>query len=265
MKKIISLLSLAILFVSCEKVLDLDLDEADKAIVIDAQMYEGNNEFLVRISQTSNYYDNSESPKITDADIRLTNDKGNTYAFENKGNGTYAAIDFMPETGVNYTLTVSSGGVDYTATAFLPESLALDSLRYEYEDEPFFGDKGYQVYCEVEDPAIVKNYYRVVITLNGKVQNKGEDLFLFDDQYTDGNRIEIPLFSKVFQPRDTVEMTMLTMDADVYFYLLGFSDLASGGGESAAPANPKSNFNNGALGYFGAYTSSSKTVVLPEI
>lgn len=264
MRNALYIICAALFFTSCEKVLNLELDEADKTLVIDAQMYEGQAEFVVKISQTTSYYDNAAEPQISDATVELVNKDGMQYAFENKGNGNYAAIEFLPEPGMSYTLSVTQAGVTYTATATMPKSLPLDSIRYEYEDEPFFGDAGYQIYCEVEDPAGENNYYRVNITLNGDRLDKGEDLFLFDDQYTDGNRIEIPLFNQVFQANDTIIMDMLTMDADVYFYLNGLAELVSGGGGSAAPANPKSNFNNGALGYFGAYTKSSKTVILPQ-
>jgi hypothetical protein len=51
------------------------------------------------------------------------------------------------------------------------------------------------------------------------------------------------------------------MDAGVYDYFNTLSEiLTSDANTSAAPANPNSNFNNGALGYFAAYATSKKSI-----
>ncbi len=261
--RILALLVLSITFFSCEKVIDLDLNEAEKALVIEAKMYDDSNELTVNITETTSFYNENEAPGVVNAQVTMRDDLGTVYAFANNQDGTFSAVDFEPQNGRTYTLAVLHENTSYEATASLPEHLPLDSISYEYDDAPLFGDPGYVVYCEVEDPAAIKNFYRVIITVNGEAQNTGADLFLFDDQYTDGNRIVIPLFSESFSPNDVIKMDMLTMDEKVYNYLEGVSELAGGGGQSAAPANPVSNWDNGALGYFGAYTRSSKTVTLP--
>jgi hypothetical protein len=48
------------------------------------------------------------------------------------------------------------------------------------------------------------------------------------------------------------------MDANVYSYLTTLSDvITSDANTSAAPANPNTNFSNGALGFFGAFSRST--------
>jgi hypothetical protein len=49
----------------------------------------------------------------------------------------------------------------------------------------------------------------------------------------------------------------------VFKYLYSLDQGASGGNNSASPANPVTNIEGGALGYFSVHTIESKTMVVP--
>jgi hypothetical protein len=71
--------------------------------------------------------------------------------------------------------------------------------------------------------------------------------------------------SMVFQKTDTLIVELQSIDKATYDY---FTTLESISGnvmeQTASPANPISNFNNGALGYFSAYSFDRKIVIIKE-
>ena len=88
------------------------------------------------------------------------------------------------------------------------------------------------------------------------------DLYHQDDDYSDGNFVERPLFrTKAFQVGDTVGFEMRSMDRTVYNYFTEVLSIA-GGQSSAAPANPKATWDNKGLGYFSAYSNSRAEVII---
>ena len=68
-----------------------------------------------------------------------------------------------------------------------------------------------------------------------------------------------------FQIDDTIGMELRSIDKDIYYYLNeAISIIGENSASAAAPANPNSNWNNNALGYFSAYGNSRKeTIIIP--
>ncbi len=254
------------LFSSCEKVVDIDLNQDETALVVEAQLMADTNDFVVQLSQTSNYFDNEATPTVSDATVMLTNlVTEKAIQLTAVGNGKYVAPGYIAQAGATYNLSVTSNGNNYSGNSYLPTLVPLDSLTYRFEEASVFGEEGYTIFCELEDPKEVRNFYRVIVTLNGELQNKPEDFFLFDDEFTNGNHIRIPLFTKRFKAGDQVTFQLLCMDEVSYKYITAVSQLATGESQSStAPANPVSNLNGGAFGYFGAFSATSKTLILPE-
>lgn len=251
---------------SCQKVIEIDLEEADRQVVIDGGVYEGDDHIHVRISKTTSFFDTTAPEGITGADVQVTMPDGSVITLEDTGDGYYAANDVSNITSGSYTLNVGSEGKTYTSTSIMSPSLPLDSLEYEYQEAQFGNDPGYFVFLVFQDQ-LGKDYYRVVTYRNGELLNEPEDIFVFDDNLNDGNEIRIPIFSRLFDPGDSLEVELQLLDPDLYEFYQTFAAIASedaGSPFSAAPANPETNISGGALGVFGAYTSSKKTLVLPE-
>jgi hypothetical protein len=120
------------------------------------------------------------------------------------------------------------------------------------------------VFLNFQDP-MSRNYYRAVYKRNGNEQDNLGDIQLFDDQLTNGNYIEIPIFNQEYKLGDTAYVALQTMDAEVYTFLETFISAASadaGSPFSAAPDNPISNIEGGAVGVFAAYSRTEATVVV---
>jgi hypothetical protein len=256
------LLILTLLFSGCEKVIDVDLNDADPHIVIEGNL--GYNPYLaeVKISMTSSYFDTLPPEKVSGAIVTVSNDFGEKYIFNETQNGIYQSKDIRYKIGETYRLSVEANGEKYEASSKLNPPVNIDSIKFYYEDSFSFFDAGYYVNIYLFDPPGIKNFYRVKVSKNGLLKNSIDDLFIFDDRYVDGNSLEINLFNSSFQQNDTVTVQLISLDQGAYEYFKTFGEVVNNNPGSAAPANPNSNISNGALGYFSTWSSDTKSFII---
>ena len=263
MKPFISISILAIFAIaSCQKEIDVDLNESNPILVLEANYSAKDSTVRAIVTLTSSFFNNEPSPNINSAVATITDHLGNGTNVPSVGNGTYVLTNYIPTFGTTYTLTVVYDGVTYTAECDMNAPVTLDPITYEFFP-PFFGQSGYAPYLNFQDPAGDTNYYVVVLARNDTLWNNLSDLLTQDDALTDGNYVERPLFSRdLYQIGDKVGMELRTIDGDIYNYLNDVISTAGSGQSSAAPGNPDSNWDNGALGYFSCYSSSEQTVII---
>ncbi len=263
-----SLLSLIVILFAlsaCEKVIDIELDDAEPRIVIQGEIWEGTNDVSINIKETRSFYTQEEQNIITDAMVTLYDQDMNAVTLEHQSNGDYTSSNYTATVGQNYTLEVNVGDKTYQAVSQMPTPVALDSLTSEFVPGMFGQEGGYLVFMYYQDDPNVNNYYRAFSWKNGEELNSAGDLWLNDSNFTNGNYITIPLFTQTFALGDTVDIRFTTIDSSAYDYFVTLAGIAGqGGGNNAAPANPNSNFDNGALGYFGAFNGSELRIIVEE-
>ncbi len=258
-----------IIFSSCQKVIDVNLNDANPAYVIEANLYEGNHDFKVKITQTTSYFGTDAPPDVNNAEVKLIDQQNTSYAVPSTGNGWYILPNFNAIANSTYKLLVTADGKTFEANAQLPLHTQIDSLSYE-KFNGFGGGPGgpgggkeelILMTTHFQDTIGIKNFYRILVTKNDTLQNKPFDTYLVDDKIRDGQYFDAPLFTTFFKTGDTVNIELLSMDDKAYDYLTTLSDIITGDANtSAAPANPNTNFSNGALGYFAAFNSSKKSI-----
>lgn len=261
MKNIQYILLLTLLFYGCEKVIDVDLNEADPAIVIEGNVSNSLGYAEVKISMTSSYFDTISSEKISGAEIAVTSDFGDSYTFTEVENGVYRSNENWFKEESDYNLFVDVNGELYESSARMNPAVSIDSVTFYYEDSPFF-DPGYYVNVYLFDPPGVENFYRLKYAKNGELQNTIDDLILFDDRFVDGNSIEVTIFNQPFEENDTITLQLISLDEGAYEYLRTFRELVNSNPGSAAPANPNTNISNGALGYFSTWSSYARSAII---
>jgi len=257
----IIILLLPLLFYGCEKVIDVDLNDAAPAIVIEGNMSSNPEGAEVKISMTSSYFDTVPSEKVSGAIVTVVSDFGDKYIFRETEKGIYKPNKVRFRDGNTYRLSVETNGKKYEAASKLYPAVNIDSLKFYYEDNPFM-DPGYYVNVYLFDPPGVKNFYRLKYSKNGELQNTIDDLILFNDRYVDGNSIEVTLFNQPFELNDTITLQLISLDEGAYEYLRTFQELVNSNPGSAAPANPNTNLSNGALGYFSVWNSVIKSAII---
>lgn len=264
MRTILIFLSLIILLTSCEDVIEIDLDHMKPKLVIEGVINDFDNQCIIKLSKTTDYFNQETNPKVSDAVITLTDNAGKTVNLNETEPGIYLGESVQAKPNINYTLNIHSEGNDYVATATIPKKVNIDSLTCKYNSESIFYEVGYVVSCHFSDPEEFRNWYRLkTYNVNDKTQAKNSK-DIYNDDLFNGNRVELPWSYDVYQEFDTVVVELYTLDGPTYDYyktlfpISGGSDMMS----PTTPANPNTNISNGALGYFGAYTISRDTIII---
>lgn len=260
----ILLLGLVIGLSACEKVIEIDLNTANPNIVVESELYRGVGEFEVKLSYTSSFFKEEEQAVVDNAVVSLQEEGGETVSAAYQGEGIYKIDSYEAKEDMTYTLSIDLDGVNYSSTASMPDFVSLDSLTQEEITGPFGEGDGKVVFMHWKDDPDAVNYYRVIYSLNDTLRRSREDVFIFDDSFTNGNETMIPLFVRGFDPQDTVDIQFLSIDPKAYDYLLTLNTIIGNGQPSAAPANPNSNFTNGALGYFAIYNGDVERIIIEE-
>lgn len=255
---------LSISIVSCTKIIDVNIDNTEPAYVIEANIDDAPGPYYVRITKTIDLDKDNNFPGITGATVRISDDAGNDELLSDNGSGYYATTSLQGTPGRTYTLTVEVEGKTYTSVCKMPTKVPFDSLGFE-EVETFDGLVPYPT-VYYTDPVGVGNYYRAIRYKNGVPDG---EMYIESDEFIDGKSRSAVLFNgdsdevRVLAPGDTVTVEMRCIDRYVYEYLEQLLE-ADGNSNAATPANPKSNIQGGALGYFSAHTSEIKKLDLPE-
>ncbi len=250
---------LASLFSGCEKVIDLTLQNASPAIVIEAIINDVNQSQTVLITQTIGFQESTKTVPVTGATVVVKEQGGVTLNFTENKPGVYISPIYKGVPGKKYTITVSSGNQIYTASSIMPLPVEIASLTQT--ELTFFGTKKKFVVVNYNDPAGVPNFYNTRIAVNGI---KRSSYYIESDRFNDGKPVKNNIFNDEpdLVAGDMVKVELQGIDENVYRYLFSITQITGNGGPPTAPANPDSNFNNGALGYFSACTSRIDQIII---
>jgi Domain of unknown function (DUF4249) len=266
MKKIFLPIIALLAFASCRKVIDVELNSVTPQYVIEGALMEGTQDFKVRITKTGDYFNPTKPTPITNAIVSLKKNNGVAVTLKHDNEGVYKSLGYTAASSAEYTLTVTIDGKVYEASSFMPKVVTLDDLDTEIlpalnRDNDMKADT-FQINCYFKDPAKEVNFYRVKTVVNGIAKDKGEDLLVIEDRLSEGKDIVLPIFTTIFKLNDKVEVELLSIDKKMYDYFNTLITIVGNDNNSAAPANPLTNWSGGALGYFGAFSSSKKTIVV---
>ncbi|HRO48476.1 DUF4249 domain-containing protein [Agriterribacter sp.] len=260
---IISGLIITFAFASCEKVIDVALKDSEKQYVIEGTVTNRPGDCTVRVSKTKNFSDSNDFEGIANASVSVTDNEGHTTTLAESTAGIYQSAVLTATTGKTYTLHVQINGETFTASCTMPVMVNMDSLYIQ--EESFFGERIKLANVQYTDPPGKGNHYRFIQYVNGV---KEKSIFIRDDDYSDGNTSTITLFTPPDDEKDiksgnTVKVEMQCIAPALYKYWFSLDQGASGGSNSASPANPVTNIEGGALGYFSVHTVQSETVEAP--
>lgn len=250
-------------FSSCEKVIDLPLDDAERTLVVEAVLKDRVGANYIILSKSGNVYQDQNFEKIEDATVTVTAEDGTVYDFPHQGNGLYRLPDFATLPSTEYNIEINAMDRVITASCSTPSKPKVDSLTFLTITGTFGvpeGDTLNLISFHSVDNGAEKNYYLVKIFRNGQ-ENNG--YYLGNDDFINGIYYEAQFFGSEAKPRDTVFVEMIAMDQANYNYYVGLANNLDSGPFSASPANPPSNLNGNALGLFGAYSTDTISIVLP--
>ena len=250
-------------FFSCTKVIDINLNNADKQVVIEGEISNQAGPYLIKISETVNFSESNNYPPVKNAQVFVEDNLGNKDTLVESTPGNYYTQNLIGVPGRTYFLKVTVGDKKLSAKCTMPNNIPLDTVRFLKSN---FGgnntDVNYAAIPEFLDPPTLGNCFRFIQKANDTLDKS----FIVDnDNLINGLKYQRPIFSQGFTTRlnDTFTLEMQNIDVSIYNYFNSLNEsIGNGPGGGATPANPVSNIEGGALGYFSAHTSQKKTVIV---
>jgi Domain of unknown function (DUF4249) len=262
MKNIIIIGLLALLFTSCQDVIEIDLNEAEQQFVIEGAVTDQPGPYRVSIHKTVPFDQQSVYPSVSGAVVIINN--GTVSDTLNEiGDGTYETR-FLPQgkPGKTYILTVQAEGQTFTATSTMPDPVRFDTLTQGSGTQPG-GGSTILIVPNYNDPVGFGNYYRFVQWNNGV---RLPNIFVADDRNSDGIRVARPLFAPGSDIEtaigDSIRVEMQSVDRAIYKYFVALDANSGNGPNASVPANPDNNFGGTCLGYFSAHTVQWRGLVV---
>lgn len=265
MKRIYSFIYLFLLLMTtgCEEVVNVDLNEGESRLVIEASIVwvkgtDGNNQ-QIRISRSTPFYEN-EMPGVDDAEVRIVNEAGQQFNFESKGNGLYATSNFEPVIDQYYSLQIDYDNQLFEATEKLESVVIIDSV-VQSRSGGFAGDE-YEIKAYYTDPAETEDYYLF------NFRNESLFLEIYEDEFTNGNAIFGYFSDEEIELDDTISIEVEGISKDYYEYLFILRSQVGtnqGGPFETMPATVrgnivnKTNQENYPFGYFHLSEADQET------
>jgi len=222
----------------------------------------------VRITMTTDYFTPTAATPVTNAQVSISDDAGNVFQLMGEPDGTYMITNLAGIPERTYTLNVNANGNHYTATSKMPGLVALDSLAIEYETNRRGKNLPGAILCYLKDPAGIANFYRFKVFKNDTLFSPGNGYSVYNDKYFDGKSTDLRvslgrLKMSSLNFNDKIVVQLMGIDQPTYLYFKVFRDVLEQSGilSASTPANPPNNLNNGALGYFAAWSISQKMMI----
>src|SRR5688572_7546758 len=105
LKILLTVLSL-VMCGSCEKVIDIDLNQSSPAVVIEGDITNETGPYTIRITQSINFDDRNEFPPVSDAVVTVSDSEGNRELLTEVSPGVYETETTEGIPGRTYTLEV---------------------------------------------------------------------------------------------------------------------------------------------------------------
>lgn len=250
-------------FSACEKVIEYDLSESKEVIVIEAILTDTKGPYTVLVSKTSPFFGTKTDNLVSGAKVSIRVENEKPLFYKETSPGVYESDNIWGTASYWYIVDVEYEGITYSARSYMNEPVPITDMKFSYIDGFGFFENGYMVHCFIRDPGDKENYYQLKYYVNGKPTNDRGKITLYTDKLFNGKEIGLGQRSVVFNENDTLTIELQCIDKAAYTYLSTLESISGNDYiQSASPANPISNFNNGALGYFSAYSYHRKTLII---
>lgn len=255
----IGCLAVLLIISSCEKIIDLELPDAEKLYVIEAVLSDAG--CRVNLSRTLNLSDSNHYDIVSGANITIVED-GKMPVRLTQVNGGYYRAGILGRSGRSYELRIEVEGNVFTATSVVPPKVVVDSLYIT--ERLFFGRTRKVATLEFKDPPGMGNMYRFIQYINTKKDN---NIYITNDHLIDGRKAVYEMLvledeKEPLKAGDRLSVELLTITPFMYNYWYSLDQGALGQSQVASPTNPVNPFSEGAVGYFSTHTLSSRSTAL---
>jgi hypothetical protein len=260
--KIITIALIAVLtsLTACQKVINLNLKDVTGKYVVEGNVTDLPGPYQVKLSQVGRVEDDYTFNGVSHAQVTIRDDAGNNETLQEVQPGIYQTSTLAGVEGRTYYLNISLGSNTFTSASVMPHRVNFDSL---YVEEVYNFSKMVKAAVPVyTDPPQKGNSYRFNQYINGTLD---KTLYQQNDDFTNGNvsswSLLRPDADSTLHVNDHVSVEMQCIDSAVYNYWNSAQESSTGDGSSIA-SNPVTNIQGGALGYFSAHTSQTRSIIV---
>ncbi len=249
---IISILTINFLFTSCEKVIDVDLNSSSPVLSIDGKI-EKDSTAWVRLSYTSDYFNNDTPKYLEDALVIIINSKDEIEELQYLGEGVYSGQNMLGESNETYTISVEDDSDIRVASSELIAPTQIIDVTYSESvfSNPHSDDVKYMPTIKFTDDRSRTNHYLIRIWRNDTLTTTSYST-IEDKYFINNDTIEYDAFRANVEPGDRLLIRVYSIDEETSAYYSQLNDNQGGGGMSGTPYNPLSNFGYDVMGYFTA-------------
>lgn len=263
-------ISLSLLILSsCEKEFDMKLEDVEPKIVVEGGIKAGEVASLhIRYTQSYMEYfipSNGNATPYTDGKVYISDSKGNKEELTLGEDNLFTGKDIIGEIGQIYTLTIDRNeGSSINASCKLLQPIEINEVNYNNSN----------LHLKWQDPAGEKNFYRLKIAqqvydfdAESHVWIDMSNIYLFDDNKLDGEMINYTFDNFYLMSHYSIKVEMMSITEEAYHFYKDIRKIYQEGNETTflkAPGNPSTNLGEEAAGFFNAYSSSTKILVLDE-
>lgn len=264
---------------ACEDIIDLKTEKGPPLLVVDGWITNQPGPQEIRLTTSSAYFDNTPAPPVLGAEVRVEDDLGNIYRFNDENSkGVYRWEPSQPDSalgaiGRSYTLFISHGGDEYTAENQIKRVPPIDSLVFTHESWPFQPEEGPKdgfiaefFARDFEGPG---DCYWIKPLRDGKLF-KNNPVFIsiaYDAAYSKESAIDGLIFIQplrqsltlgvLLEDNELVGVELHSINEEAFDFLRQIRTESSNGGlfavpSSNIPTNIKGANGKKALGFFGA-------------
>lgn len=174
-------------FVACETIIDPRLKPAEPVLVVDAWITNKPEPQVIKLMETQPYFENTLPPGVTGAQVSVEDSNGKVYLFEEhdteEGVYTWTPLpgEVFGETGLTFTLHITTAGESYTATTRMGRVPPVDSITFELQEGNQFVTDLYLAEFWATDPLEPGDTYWIKTYKNSVLLNKPSDINLAYD------------------------------------------------------------------------------------
>ncbi|MBM3432051.1 MAG: DUF4249 domain-containing protein [Bacteroidetes bacterium] len=294
LKQQVWLWGVAVLLISCEKAIDLNLDRVPPKLVVEATI-ENDQPPQVILTRSFQYFSAVNFSDLTNtfvrgAEVEISNGQRThrlkeyrvepfpgIYFFYYGIDSAQLSTAFLGALKTNYTLTIRSGGEVFTARTRIPDTTRrIDSIYWKPAPVVLNDPSKVALMLRGSDKPGLGDYIQYYTKQNRDPFYPGLNS-VFDDQFIDGSSYEVQIERGVprgieledgysyFDRGDTVEFKLCNIDKATFdFWRTMEFSYASIGNPFSSPTRVLSNIQGNALGYFGGYAAQYRRLIIPR-
>lgn len=164
---------------SCEDPIDVELENAESLVTVDAWINGNIDDQTIRLTQSQSYFDNTFTEGITGANVIVKRDDGQEFLFEEDGAGNYVWVsngDKLGEVEDVFRLEIDVAGDMLTAESKLNRVPVVDSIYQEFMTGPGVVVDGIEIEILTRDLTGLGDTYWIKTFKNGVFLNKASEI-----------------------------------------------------------------------------------------